>query len=131
VSWKANGFAGLSDPYNLMVKNWPRTVEVQLNSFDIWAGLLTDERKGLGDSDTPQDMMAAELATAQKSIDEVAKNVIGGLEAVIEMKSPFPPEYQEVVYQASRYSLGSGFDKLLTTIELEEIMHRLRRKGTL
>ena len=115
-------FAGLCEPYNLMVKNWPRTVEVQLNSFEIWADIFTEECQGLGDSDTSQGMMKAELGTVQKSIDEVAKQVIAGLEAVIEMKSPYPPEYQEVVYQASRHSPGGGFDKLLTTSELDEIM---------
>lgn len=124
-------FASFCEPYNLMVKNWPRTVEVQLNSFEIWADLFTEDRKGLGDSDTLQGMMKAELGTVQKSTDEIAKKVIAGLEAVIEMKSPYPPEYQEVVYQTSRYSPGSGFDKLLTTSELDEIMQRLKKNGTL
>ena len=124
-------FAGFCEPYNLMVKNWPRTVEVQLNSFEMWADLFTDERQGRGDSDTSQGMMKAELGTVEKSIDEVAKQVIAGFEAVLEMKSPYPPEYQEVVYRASRYSPGSGFDKLLTTSELDEIVQRLRKNGTL
>lgn len=124
-------FAGLCEPYNLMVKNWPRTVKVQLNSYEIWADLFAEECQGLGGSDTLQGMMKAELGTLQKSIDQVAKQVIAGLEAVIEMKSPYPPEYQEVVYQASRYSPGSGFDKLLTTSELDEIMQRLRKNSTL
>ena len=124
-------FAGLCEPYNLMVKNWPRTVEVQLNSFEIWAALFTEECQGLGDSDTLQGMMKGELGTIQKSLDEVAKRVIAGLEAVIEMKSPYPPEYQEVVYQAARFSPGSGFDQLLTASELGEIIQRLRENGTL
>lgn len=75
-----------------MVKNWPRTVEVQLNSFEIGADLFTTECLGLGDSDMLQGMMKAELGTMQKSIDEVARQVIAGLEAVLEMKSPYPPE---------------------------------------
>ncbi len=124
-------FGGLCEPYNLMVKNWPRTVEIQLNSFEIWADLFTAECRGIGGNDTLQGLMKAELGTMQKSIDEVARQVIAGLEAVIEMKSPYPPEYQEVVYQASRHSPGSGFDKLLTFRELGEIMQRLRKNGTL
>ena len=129
-------FRGLSgtewtDPYNLMVKNWPRTVEIHLHSFMVWAGLLTEERQALGDSDTFQATMKAELGMVQKSVDELAKQVIAGLEAVIEMKSPYPPEYQEVVYRASRFSLGSGFDQLLTASELDEIIQRLRENGTL
>jgi nucleoside 2-deoxyribosyltransferase len=124
-------FGGICEPYNLMVKNWPRTVEIQLNSFEIWADLLAEESQGLGDSDTLQGMVKAECGTLQKSVDEVAKQVIAGLEAVIKMKSPYPSEYQEVVYQASRYSPGSDFDELLTTSELDEIMQRLRKNGTL
>ena len=114
-----------------MVKNWPRTVEVQLSSYEIWADLFNEECQGLGDSDTLQGMMKAELGTTQKSLDEVAKQVIAGLEAVIEMKSPYPSEYQEVVYRALRFSPGSGFDQLLTASELEEIIQRLRRNNTL
>ena len=118
-------------PYNLMVKNWPRTVDIHLNSYLIWAELFADERQDPDDSEPLQGLMKAELGTLQKSVDEVAKQVIAALEAVIEMKSPYPPEYQEVVYQASRYSPGSGFDELLTTSELDEIMQRLRKNGTL
>jgi nucleoside 2-deoxyribosyltransferase len=124
-------FAGLCEPYNLMVKNWPRTVEVQLNSFEIWAALFTEECQGLGDSDTFEAAMKAELGTVQRSVDEIAKQVIAGLEAVIKMKSPYPPEYQEVVYRASRFSPGSGFDQLLTASELGEIIQRLRKNETL
>ena len=122
---------GLSEPYNLMVKNWPRTVEVQLNSYEMWAEVFAGERQALGDNDTFETAMEAELSTAQKSVDEIAKQVIAGLEAVIEMKSPYPPEYQESVYQASRFSPGSGFEELLTSDQLDEIIHRLRRNGTL
>ena len=124
-------FADLCEPCNLMVKNWPRTVEVQLSSYEIWADLFNEECQGLGDSDTLQGMMKAELGTTQKSLDEVAKQVIAGLEAVIEMKSPYPSEYQEVVYRAARFSPGSGFDQLLTASELGKIIQRLRRNGTL
>ena len=75
--------------------------------------------------------MKAELATVQKSVDEIARQIIDGLEAVLKLKSPYPPEYQEIVYKASRYSPGSGFDQLLTESELGEIIQRLRKNGTL
>ena len=122
---------GRSEPYNLMAKNWPRTVDVHLNSFAIWASIFAEERQAVDDSDIFQAMMKAELGTVQKSVDEIAKQVIAGLEAVIKMKSPYPPEYQEVVYKASRFSPGSGFDQLLTASELGEIIQRLRKNGTL
>jgi nucleoside 2-deoxyribosyltransferase len=122
---------GWSEPYNLMVKSWPRSVDVHLNSYIIWASLFAEERQALGDSDTFQATMKAELGTFQKSVDEIAQQVITGLEVVIKMKSPYPPEYQEIVYQAARFSPGSGFDQLLTESELAEILQRLRKNGTL
>jgi nucleoside 2-deoxyribosyltransferase len=129
--FRSVSFLPLCEPYNLMVKNWPRAIEIHLNSFGIWAELFSAERQGLGDSEPLQRLMNAELGTLQKSVDEVAKQVIAALEAVIEMKSPYPPEYQEVVYQAARFSPGSGFDQLLTASELGKIIQRLRRNGTL
>jgi nucleoside 2-deoxyribosyltransferase len=122
---------GLSEPYNLMVKSWPRTVEVYVHSYLANAALLAEELKAIGDSVTFEAMMNAELNGVQKGVNEIASKVIDGLEAVIEMKSPYPPEYREIVYKASRYSLGSGFDQLLTEHELDEIIHRLRMNGTL
>ena len=122
---------GLTEPYNLMVKNWPRSVDIHLDSYAVWASLFSEERQVLGDSDTFQALMKAELATAQRSVDEIAVQVIAGLEAVIDMKSPYPPEYQEVVYKALRFSPGSGFDQLLTASQLGEIIQRLRKNGTL
>jgi nucleoside 2-deoxyribosyltransferase len=122
---------GLDAPYNLMVKSWPRTVEVHVESLLDYIGLLAQERKALGDSGTFEATIKAEFNTVQKSVDEVAQKIIDGLEAVIEMESPYPPEYQEIVYKASRYSPGSGFDQLLTENELNKIIQRLGKNGTL
>jgi len=129
--FRSISFLPTVEPYNLMVKNWPRTVDIHLNSYRIWAELFAAERQAHGDSESLQGLMSAELVTLQKSVDEVAKQVIDALEAVIKMKSPYPPEYQEVVYQESRFSPGSGFDELLSTSELAEIIQRLRKNGTL
>jgi len=122
---------GIEEPYNLMVKSWPRTVEVHVESLFDYVGLLAEERKTLGKSVSFEATMKAELSTVQKGLDEIAKKLIDGLEAAIKMKSPYPPEYREMVYRASRYSSGSGFDQLLTENELDEIIQRLRKNGTL
>lgn len=122
---------GLSEPYNLMVMNWPRVVEVHLHSYEIWAGLLTEERKALGDKAPFQARMKSQLGMIQKSVDEIAKQVISGLEAALEMESPYPPEYQEVVYKAARISPGSGFDQMLTENELDQTIQRLQKNGSL
>ena len=124
-------FIGEDGPYNSMVKNFPRTVEIQLHSFKMWGELLAEERHGFEGSETPQALMEAELTSLQNSVDIIARQVITGLEKVIAMQSPYPPEYQEVVYRAARYCIGTGFDQLLPESELEEILERLRENGTL
>ena len=122
---------GRSEPYSLMAKNWPRNVELHLDSFVIWSSLFSEERKMLDKRNSFEDIMKAELGAVQKSTDEIAKQVIAVMESVIKMKSPYPPEYQELVYKAARFSPGCGFDQLLTESELAQIIQRLRKNGTL
>jgi nucleoside 2-deoxyribosyltransferase len=122
---------GIEEPYNLMVKSWPRTVEVHVASLQDYIGSLAEKRKALGEGVTVEATLKAELNTVQTGVDEIANKLIDGMEAVIKKKSPYPPEYQEMVYKAARYSPGSGFDRLLTENELDEIIQRLRRNGTL
>lgn len=129
--FRRSSCTGLAEPYNLMAKNWPRNIEVQLDSFRLWADLLSKERQVSSDGDMFQAMMRAELGMVKTSVDEIAKQVIGGFEAVLEMESPFPHEYREVVYQALRFSPGSGYSELMTERELDKIVQRLRRNGTL
>lgn len=122
---------GLSEPYNLMIKNWPRNVEVHFNSYELWAELFAKERHSSGDMGGFKSMMQAELGTVKASIDVIARKVIAGFEAVLEMGSPYPYEHQQQVYEALRFSIGSGFEELLTESELEEILQGLSDKGTL
>ena len=129
--FRSVSFLPSCEPYNLMIKNWPRTMEIHLNSYGIWAEFFSAERKSHSDGESMQGLMNAELDTLQKSVDEVARQVIAALEAVLEMKSPYPPEVQDAVYRTSRLSPGSGFDQLLTASELDETIQRLRRNGTL
>ena len=129
--FRSVSFLPSAEPYNSMVKNWPRSVDIHLNSFKIWAEMFAEERQKPFDGKSLLKLMEAELGTMQKSIDEVAKQVIKALEVVIKMESPYPPEYREVVYQASMFNPGSGFDELLTPNEVDEIIKRLRKNGTL
>jgi nucleoside 2-deoxyribosyltransferase len=131
TDFRRQSCTGLSEPYNLMVMNWPRTKEIHLNSFEVWASIFTEEFQALDDNELSQATMEAELGIIQESVDEIAKQVIAGLEAVLEMESPYPPEYQELVYKAARISPGSGFDQMLPTNELDKIISRLRKNGTL
>lgn len=129
TDFRRSSCTGLSEPYNLMVMNWPRTVEVQLNSYELWAGLFADQDSGPGDN--KQEMLKTELTTLQRSVDEVAHQIIAGLDEVLKMESPYPPEYQELVYQAARYSPGSRFNELLSSQKVEEIILKLTINGSL
>ena len=125
------GGKNLDDPYNLMVKNWPRTVEIYFDSLFNFIGGFAEEWKLLGNNDTFQTTIKAELKTVKQGIDEIAQNLIQGFETVLEMKSPYPNEYQEIVYKATRYTPGGGFDQMLSEEELEGLVKKFRKTGTL
>ncbi|MGD8822219.1 MAG: hypothetical protein PVG63_03885 [Anaerolineales bacterium] len=124
-------FGRLCEPYNLMLKNWPRLVEAQLNSYEIWADLFSKECQGLADSTDLKHAMRTELGTMSKSLDVIATQVITGLEEVIKLESPFPPKYQELLCQAFRHSPSSDYNEILTNRQFDEIIHRLTGNGTL
>ena len=121
----------VDEPYNLMVKNWPRTTEVHYDSLIKFTGGFADEWKLLGNVSIFQTTIKAELKTVMKGIDEIAQIIVGGLETVLEMKSPYPDDYQEIVYKAIRYSPGSGFEQLLSEEDLTTVIRKLRESGTL
>jgi len=125
------GGENLDEPYNLMVKNWPRTIEIHFDSLIKFVGGFAEEWQMLGKTDAFQAIIQAEFKTVMKGIDELAQKIIKGLETVVEMKSPYPDEYREIVYKAARYSPGSGFEQLLSEEELEELVEKFRKTGTL
>lgn len=131
TDFRRQSCTGLSEPYNLMVKNWPRTVEIHLDSYMLWARLLAEEHETQDSRETFRDIMGSELSVMQKSMEEIAAQIITGMETVIELESPYPQEFREVVYHAVRFSLGSGFDEYVPESKIDEIIQRLKDNGTL
>lgn len=125
------GGENLDEPYNLMVKNWPRTVEVHFDSLINFIGGFAKTCNMPGTVETFQTTLKAELETVRKGIDEIAQKIIKGLESVLEMESPYPVEYQEMVYKVARYCPGSGFEQLISEAEAEEMIWEYRKSGTL
>jgi len=121
----------LESPYNLMAKNWPRTVEVYVASTLGYIGRFARTCAALGGDELFQCTLEAERHAARAGVDEIAHKLVAGLEAAVQMASPYPPEYREVVYRAARYGPGSGFEQLLTEDALDEVIERLRQNGTL
>ncbi len=64
-------------------------------------------------------------------MEEIAAQVIIGMETVLKLESPYPQEYREIVYQAARFSLGSGFEEYVPGSKVDEIIQRLKDNGTL
>ena len=129
--YRLSSSQGIDEPYNLMAKSWPRTVEVHEECILGYMEQLAEERKALGDDRSFQATLKAEMNAVQKGVDGLAGKIIAGLEAVLAMESPYPPAYRETIYEAARYGPGSGFDDLLTEEELRKIIQRLKKNGTL
>jgi len=121
----------LDEPYNLMVKSWPRTVSVHVDSVMAYTEAWAARREVPGTGTGFQATLQAELETVQKGLHELALKIVEGLDRVVRMPSPYPPEYRETVYRALRYGPGGGFEELLTEAELDRILARLQAKGTL
>lgn len=121
----------IDEPYNLMVKNWPRTTEVHYDSLIKFTAGFAEEWKMVGNVSTVETIIKAERKTVMKGIDKLAQIIIGGLETVLEMKSPYPDEYQELVYKIIRHSPGSGFEQLVSEEDLALLVRKFRESGTL
>lgn len=122
---------GLDEPYNLMVKNWPRTIEVYVDSLMDYIQMIGESRETRRDSASASLILEAELSVAQKGIDAMAIRLIEPLNSVIEMDSPYPENLRELVYEAVKYTPGSGFDQLLTEQRLRKTLQKLVKHHTL
>ncbi len=122
----------LDDPYNLMVRNWPRTVQVHIASLTAYVDrfLAAQKQNGVGEADV-EALLKAELAAAREGLENMAAQVLTALEAALAMPSPYPEEDRARVYHLARLAPGGGFDKLLTEGELAAILASLREQGTL
>lgn len=135
VIWRCDsrrlGGENLDEPYNLMAKNWPRTVEIHFDSLFEYIGGFAEEWQELENVNSFQKTLQAEQKTVREGIDELARELIAGLETVHAMKSPYPDELLETVYQASRYTPGSGFEQFISAEEVNELIIKFRQNGTL
>jgi nucleoside 2-deoxyribosyltransferase len=122
---------GLDDPYNLMLKSWPRTAVVHIDSVIDYVQMMAASREELCDTQSVELLLEAELAIVNRGMDAVASKLIDAMEAVIGMESPYPPELRTVVYEAARYAPGCGFHQLLSRQRLEPILQRLVERNTL
>lgn len=121
----------IDEPYNLMVKNWPRTVEMQIDAltrnyhhFQKWQGELTGDVSIERELDLEQQIV-------ESGIYHLADEIITGLEQVLQLPSPYPEKYQQEVYQQVRFMLGKDFEKMLTEENVRATISTLSSKGVL
>jgi nucleoside 2-deoxyribosyltransferase len=115
-------------PYNLMVKNWPRTKEVRIDSLMQYVSQINHHEKI---SKSFPNVLAMEINAIRQGIESLAEELISAFQEVILLPSPYPVEYQELIYHCLRYSPGGDFHHTLTENEIEMILHRLKANGTL
>lgn len=125
------GSEHMDEPYNLMIKNWPRTVEVHSDSLIHYTRAILDVRETNERGEAYQKTIENELKSVQRGVRNLAEKIVDGLEKVVLIPSPYPPEYREAVYWQVRFMAGGGFEDLLTESLLEEIIEVLRGKDIL
>jgi nucleoside 2-deoxyribosyltransferase len=121
----------LDDPFNLMLRNWPRTLEVYNDSFADYSQMIAEARTTLLGTGQFEAILEVELAAIKQGIDAFADMVVKALNAVIEIDSPYPPDLREALYEAIRFTPGADFDQLLTDENLGELIQRLKKHHTL
>ncbi len=119
------------EPYNLMVKNYPRTVTIHIDSLSAYVDALKLVIGTKASGESVDAFISGELGIIAKEIDSLANQVIDGFDKVLEMPSPYPIEYQETVYGAARFLPGCGFDDYVSEADVEAILKSLRDKGSL
>jgi nucleoside 2-deoxyribosyltransferase len=120
---------GFDEPYNLMLKNYPRTVVLHLDSLvdylDRWEGVRPEGELSFSE------VIDLEKQAIEKGVSELAEQIIKGFDEARQMPSPYTPEMAKDVYRAARLLPGSGYDELVPEEALAELTQRLEQNGTL
>lgn len=122
---------GFDEPYNLMLKNYPRTVVLHIDSLvdylDRWEGVKPGAQAQLSFSE----VINLEKQAIEKGVSELAEQIIRGFDEARQLPSPYTVEMAKEIYKAARLLPGSGYDQLVSEEALEQLIHRLERNGTL
>lgn len=102
----AGDFRGL--PWNLMLAEYPRTKVVLLDA-------MADYQKALKTTGSP-------LEAAKYATDDLARQVVDGLNEVMAEKPVLTPELRTAVYEWVRHLPGASFARLLTPDSIKSIL---------
>ena len=123
--------AGFDEPYNLMLKNYPRTVVLHIDSLtdylDRWEGIKPVAQEALGFGD----LIELEKQAMDQGIQDLAGRIIAAFDEALQMPSPYSEEMKREVYRTARLMPGSGFDQFVSEDDMEALIDRLAANRSL
>lgn len=122
---------GFDEPYNLMIKNWPRNVTVHVDSMLVYSRDFLEPEVTNETRDLTESVIQSEMAAIHQGYQRIGQSLASALEEAVQMKSPYPPDYQEMVYHAARFAPGSCFEQMISDKEIIDIVNILKLKGTI
>lgn len=123
--------AGFDEPYNLMLKNYPRTVVLHIDSLsdylNRWEAIKPDQEGRLGFDA----IMEFEKKAMAQGVSELAGRIIAAFNEALQMPSPYSDDMKREIYRAARLMPGSGYDHFVSEEILEELIERLAAHNSL
>ena len=123
--------AGFDEPYNLMLKNYPRTVVLHIDSLsdylDRWEGFKPGQGQGLDFGA----LIEREKQAMAQGVRDLAGKIMAAFDEALGMPSPYPEDMKKEIYRAARLLPGSGFDQFVSEGDLEILIDRLESNGSL
>lgn len=119
------------EPYNLMVKNYPRTKVVHIDSLFDYLDRWEKEKGQINSVESFESLLELEKRSIEEGIEFLAQQILAAFDEVLQIPSPYPPEYRKMIYRAARLMPGNGFDELVTEQTLELLLGDLEMHGTL
>jgi nucleoside 2-deoxyribosyltransferase len=119
------------EPYNLMVKHYPRTKVIHIDSLFDYLDRWEKEKDQLRTRESFESLLELEKRTIDDGIEYLTQEILAAFDEVLRIPSPYPPEFRKMIYHAARHMPGSGFEDLVTEQGLKKLLETLEVHGTL
>lgn len=119
------------EPYNLMVKNYPRTEVIHIDSLFDYLDRWGREKYQVRTRESFESLLELEKRSIDEGIESLTEQIMTAFDKVLQIPSPYPPDFRKMIYRAARLMPGSGFDELVTEQGLEQLIENLEAHGTL
>lgn len=116
------------EPYSLIVKNYPQTVSVHVDSLFDYLVRWEEKKETVSDFESE---LVVEQRAIERGIHVLTHQILEALDKVIAIPSPYPKEYRKMIYRAARLMPGNGFDELFSEKDLKVLLGLLVDHETL